>query len=1095
MVNKKLIIIILIISLLFTNVCTAFADTIEQPMDDEGIVTIVDDGGTIDESIPTGDEDRAIGEEITSIEEEAINTTDNESTEEKITPTGEEVMSINIGGVQTQNTPYYEITSGMPKGTVTINYRYRHFNGYYYPAKVSDYYLDVAGTQIYTAPEIEGFTKPVGDTVTVTITTEGQFEAHTFYYNRIGSFGVVDIYYLDDSSNILRDKDMYYDIQGTQIYTAPDIEGYNKPSEDTVTFTITVDGDYYYHYFVYTKILPKGTVIINYHDEKGNSIKETEIYADVMGNQTYTAPDIEGYINPDENYYTVNVFNDGDTFEHTFIYKKYIPTEIINIPDDNFRNRIKNALGLYSEDITTTDMAKLENLNIQNIDVIHFAGIEYAINLKNLTLRNNGLDSSNITEYLPGMTSLINLEISNNNMTDICSLAGLTQLKKLTLSGNGISDINALVNLVNLEEIDLGFNNIADITALEGLTNLKRINLIHNRVEDIEPLAGLVNLNWLMLDNNRIDFNLEPNKTIHGYFLSNLNYYQFSFQSPAKISTVTIHYQDDKGNTIKDTDVFTKRGDSYYIEAPIIEGYNVVMNGVMWFNVLWSGQIFEYTIVYKEVPIPNATVYIYYSDDKGMEIREGDVFYNVVETQTYIAPHIEGFIRPVVDTITFIVNSINQLFIHVFFYTELKPETTVILNYVNSEGITIKESDVYNNVTGAQTFIAPDIAGYIKPNIDAVTFSITDDGVLEHTFYYTEEPKAETIRIIINYVDGEGKNIKDSDTHNILGLGTHIYTAPDIEGYIKPDVDTVTFILAVTNKLLEHAFIYYETIIETPVVEQPVVEPPVKEETVVETELIIEPEPVVEPESVVETELVDEPKPVDESELVVETELVDESETVVEPQTADDSQPVVETEPTVALEPVVESKLAFESKSIIESVKPVVELVAEPAIEEVDEPVIEPEPVVEQTDEPIIEKPIEEPVTTINTEPEGKEKLPLIPITAVGGLFLVIFILQRKKNLKIYAVENAAGDEVERLLSKRRIKVHSDKVVIDISKELVELIDKKLKIVLSKSLSTRLLNKTIIFKNNNNYFSEITLIELIDAIEITKDNIISVIKK
>lgn len=120
--------------------------------------------------------------------------------------------------------------------------------------------------------------------------------------------------------------------------------------------------------------------------------------------------------------------------------------------------------------------------------------------------------------------------------------------------------------------------------------------------------------------------------------------------------------------------------------------------------------------------------------------------------------------------------------------------------------------------------------------------------------------------------------------------------------------------------------------------------------------------------------------------------------------------------------------------------------------------------------------------------------LPIIAAT-IGGLFIVLFIVMNNKNLKIYAVEDSNDTWGVRILGKRKIKVHSDEISIDISKELSEIENERLKVEFISSLALKVLNKKIIFIKDNNSFGEITLTKLAKVIEITKDGEIIAGKK
>ena len=106
---------------------------------------------------------------------------------------------------------------------------------------------------------------------------------------------------------------------------------------------------------------------------------------------------------------------------------------------------------------------------------------------------------------LGGLTSLTELRLNDNNITDISMLGGLTSLTELRLNDNNITDISMLGGLTNLERLFLANNNITDVSALAGLTNLIELFLRFNAITDITALAGLTNLIKLDLRGNPLN--------------------------------------------------------------------------------------------------------------------------------------------------------------------------------------------------------------------------------------------------------------------------------------------------------------------------------------------------------------------------------------------------------------------------------------------------------------------------------------------------------------------------------------------------------------------------------------------------------------
>src|SRR4028119_1947868 len=62
----------------------------------------------------------------------------------------------------------------------------------------------------------------------------------------------------------------------------------------------------------------------------------------------------------------------------------------------------------------------------------------------------------------------------------------------------------ANLKLSSLTELFLDNNQISDIKPLESLTNMTVLFLDNNQISDIKPLESLTNLAWLVLKNNKI---------------------------------------------------------------------------------------------------------------------------------------------------------------------------------------------------------------------------------------------------------------------------------------------------------------------------------------------------------------------------------------------------------------------------------------------------------------------------------------------------------------------------------------------------------------------------------------------------------------
>ena len=84
------------------------------------------------------------------------------------------------------------------------------------------------------------------------------------------------------------------------------------------------------------------------------------------------------------------------------------------------------------------------------------------------------------------------------------ALAELTQLTELDLSDNEITDLTPLAELKELEKLDLASNQITDLTPLAELKELKGLYLQFNGITDVSPLAELAKLEELVLGEFRL---------------------------------------------------------------------------------------------------------------------------------------------------------------------------------------------------------------------------------------------------------------------------------------------------------------------------------------------------------------------------------------------------------------------------------------------------------------------------------------------------------------------------------------------------------------------------------------------------------------
>lgn len=105
-----------------------------------------------------------------------------------------------------------------------------------------------------------------------------------------------------------------------------------------------------------------------------------------------------------------------------------------------------------------------------------------------LRLKGKGLTS--LPQYIPNMINLVELDISNNNLTGALpsQIESLRNLKRLNASNNQMTGIPAQIGqLTKLEELDFSNNMITGLpNEIKNLKNLKTFNLTGNNYSKMD---------------------------------------------------------------------------------------------------------------------------------------------------------------------------------------------------------------------------------------------------------------------------------------------------------------------------------------------------------------------------------------------------------------------------------------------------------------------------------------------------------------------------------------------------------------------------------------------------------------------------------
>jgi hypothetical protein len=147
----------------------------------------------------------------------------------------------------------------------------------------------------------------------------------------------------------------------------------------------------------------------------------------------------------------------------------------VYIPDPNLKAAIEAQLGPNPD---ANQMLLLTELNANSMGVSNLTGLENATNLVKLKLYDNKITNINPLQYL---TKLQYLYLSyNTHIADINAVSGMSSLIELTLTDVNLSTITPLADVNQISGLWLGSNQIEDINALTNYQNLTRLNLASN---------------------------------------------------------------------------------------------------------------------------------------------------------------------------------------------------------------------------------------------------------------------------------------------------------------------------------------------------------------------------------------------------------------------------------------------------------------------------------------------------------------------------------------------------------------------------------------------------------------------------------------
>ena len=110
----------------------------------------------------------------------------------------------------------------------------------------------------------------------------------------------------------------------------------------------------------------------------------------------------------------------------------------------------------------------------------------------------------------PKNDKVLELNISDANISSLKGIEGLTSLIILECSDNELSSLKGIEGLTSLTTLYCNNNNLTSLKGIEGLTSLTSLGCYDNKLTSLNELINLRNLRHIEYSNNPIEY-IPPN--------------------------------------------------------------------------------------------------------------------------------------------------------------------------------------------------------------------------------------------------------------------------------------------------------------------------------------------------------------------------------------------------------------------------------------------------------------------------------------------------------------------------------------------------------------------------------------------------------
>lgn len=166
----------------------------------------------------------------------------------------------------------------------------------------------------------------------------------------------------------------------------------------------------------------------------------------------------------------------------------------IDCPWDGSGEQVRSLAGIES-------LTSVREIDLTRQDVTDLGPLAAMTGLTSLRLTGN--DAVADLSALGGLP-LTNLGLSDTAVTDLGPLVRTTTLQWLGLARTGVGDLGPLAGSTGLLELDVSHAAVADLSPLAGAASLSKLDVRDNRVADVTPLAALPSLDELWVGGNPV---------------------------------------------------------------------------------------------------------------------------------------------------------------------------------------------------------------------------------------------------------------------------------------------------------------------------------------------------------------------------------------------------------------------------------------------------------------------------------------------------------------------------------------------------------------------------------------------------------------